>query len=107
MDRPKWGTCGECRWRRGDSRNVWCIRHAPPWPSIGAEVVGETACGEWEPPDGRCCGTCEHWAIGEALDVKIAKWAECVITGDPPPMGKQDRKHRADTCPAWQWRGSE
>jgi hypothetical protein len=65
--------------------------HTEPIPS-------KNTCGEWEPPEGRVCGTCEWWA-NPATNEK----ARYCLTR---PIGPTAQLHGwADTCPAWRWTG--
>jgi hypothetical protein len=126
MDRPKWGTCWTtdgcsdgCRWARGmklsrvddtpaEEDVLGCLRLLPKRYGLLGSAFAKTApnwtCCEWEPPEGRCCGTCEAFAVpGDD------GFGYCAIRFrglDAEPMVKEDR-HERDTCGAWRWNGGE
>lgn len=110
MEKPKWGTCGTCRWYRldeveSDSRGgpvVVCLRYSPV-----VETTVFHTCGEWEPPEGRVCGNCEKW-MGFQDTIGRRHYptggGSCDANGDPRADKMKLTYH---TCPAWRWRGSE
>ena len=111
MGRSKLGTCQGCRWMDytepgyKEAGYAVCKRWPPEFvPSKGyaneqPDIDGAeyTTCGEWEPIEGRVCGTCELFVLSDGAD--------------GPCDGHCEIKMRAtcllDTCPAWRWRGDE
>jgi len=105
MDKPRSGTCPDCRWSyylSDEDRDAvkgtvldaegFC-RRAPYNPPAGINQV--SLCGEFEPPEGRVCGTCECYASGPYCEL---------VAVHHDHNGEADRDPR-DTCNAWRWKG--
>ena len=110
MDKPRNGTCGECRWWDRDDgapeNSYGVCRRYPPvrwrytnYPKTGPDWHG---CGEFEPPEGRVCGTCDLYGKGVANPSELpfdlrAPFDWCPLIECPT--------HVYHTCPAWRWNG--
>jgi len=119
MENPRNGTCPECRFRvvgedpppeLNMDRTDLC-RRFPLQVVRGKLFMGEShvtscvfpecspcGCGEFEPPEGRVCGTCGWWEYQISCDAE--GWADCYIKPG-------EEKHSCNTCPAWRWNGGE
>lgn len=104
LERPKWGTCEDCRWDDDGT----CFRVPPQVYFERGEhsgVLGDDmmramqpgtfetmSCGEWEPPEGKVCGNCVEWLKDAMCPHGQAR--DWILAPDD-----------YDTCPAWRWEG--
>lgn len=89
------GTCGgehPCRWSREECHNVRGAR------DYRGEIDCDWWCQEWEPREGRCCGTCESWKENDPQPnwPGVEQCGCCQVHGGT--------RHEADGCDRWRWR---
>jgi hypothetical protein len=92
----KWGTCEGCRWRMDRGYGRVCVRMPSPTNGQDPAVLPEWTCGEWEPPEGRRCGSCEHFWLQDNGRV---------YEGQPTCRLNRTTAGEKDTCAAWSWLG--